>query len=146
MAYLDLIQMAALYDTGEALHASLDLAEVLAQAATLGARLMRARQCVIFLFDESDPALRFRATPGLPLEKEALFAPLLAEVKQSRQIVSISRAGDDPRYQAFEVGFILVAPLQVNEEVVGALYVGKAVDGQAFTEGIGICLRRLRGK
>lgn len=135
MPDLDLIQMAALYDTGEILHASLNLREVSAQTTTLGLRVMRAKQCVLFLFDEYDPSLRFHATPELPPEKEAMFAPLRDEVKQNGKIVAINNAYDELRYQPFEAGHILVAPLQVDDKMVGALYVGKAVEGQPFTEG-----------
>ncbi|MBI3242362.1 MAG: GAF domain-containing protein [Chloroflexi bacterium] len=135
MPYLDLIQMAALYDTGEALHASLELAEVLNQAATLGGRLMRARQCALFLFGERDTGLRFHATPELPPGAEAIFAPLLDELKQTGQMVNILNGQADSRWAALEVGPILIAPLRANDKMLGALYAGKAVDGQPFTEG-----------
>ncbi len=139
MPYLDPIQMAALYDTGNLLHSSLNEHTVLEQATALGLRVMRARWCVCFVLDERRARIKRQTSNDIPLEMlnslETALEPLLKTARESGQLTHLTSLAAELKWQPFEVGALILAPLKVDDDVLGALYVDRAIDAPPFTDG-----------
>ena len=137
MPFLDLIQMSALYDTGNILHSTLELDEVLQHAAALGQRIMRAKRCAVFVFETANVK---RETSNVNSdhfwnELEAALSPHLDAMRGSGQLTRLTSLDADSRWGAYAVSELLLAPLKVGGAMVGALYVDQPPDALQWTEG-----------
>ena len=136
MPNLDPIQMSALYDTGNTLHSTLDLDEVMKHAAALGARLMRARRCVCVVFEENGD--KREASSDIPLDElnrlHTTLEPHLQTVRDSARPTRLTGLAADSVWQPLEVRELLLAPVKADDFVLGAVYVDRATDASPFTE------------
>jgi GAF domain-containing protein len=136
MPNLDLIQMSALYDTGNILHSALDLNELLKHAVELGQRVMRAKRCICFVFE--DEAIR-SSTSESP-ELYTTLKPYLESMRTPAPLTHLTGLAADPVWGAFGVGELILAPLKVADSVMGALYVDRAIDAPLWSEGdVNLC-------
>ena len=118
-----------LYQTGNAIHATLDPQEALRLILSQAVRQMRASSGSVVLINPTNGFLEILATEGLPASaaelKLRVGEGLTGWVAQTGQPARVGEAATDPRYVMLrpEVRSELAVPLEVGGEIRGVLNV-----------------------
>jgi len=134
-------RLTALYAAIRSLGAPLDVSEALGRTLDVAVQLVSAERGLSLLLRALDPKLKLRAVPSLDdetAEQAATLMELLAgEVKQTGHSLLIPDTQNDPRFEQAAASFAsraaLLAPLRTGDEIIGTLYVDRAVQARPFT-------------
>jgi signal transduction histidine kinase/DNA-binding response OmpR family regulator len=139
-------EMKLLADIGNDILATLDLSQILERIARHGRTLLAANNCAIYLLDNDNETLRLIASAGAVPDAVKQFPlkvgqGITGSVAQSGQAEIIADTSRDPRTanipdttDSQTAGRMMVAPLQSQQWVIGALSIWRPLTAVPFNE------------
>jgi len=139
------IELATLYEISREINSILDLDHLLEFIMDRALVLVQAERGFIVLWDaerdDFDIAVARRFSAGEVDDAQAeLSHGLIRRVMASREPVVTTNAQEDPRFRgsqsiiAYQIRSVLAAPLESQDELVGAIYLDRRLSSRLFTQ------------